>query len=332
MNCRRFLALTAGVIAIGSSPSAFGASQAPANDRIRIVTGLRATLQSLGWIGTEVGIFKRLGLEVTFPRLETGGPEAATGLIRGDWEFAETGSSPLIQGVLDGRDTVILLTPTAPSPTGIPILARPGISEPGQLNGTRIGVLTETGQTTIAVRVALRTWRVTATLVPLGTFGKIYAALGSGEIDAGALPFDYRFLGPREFGLNVIETPSTGFSSAAVGSTRRLITGNRSLAARLVQGYVETIHFFKTQRAEVIPLLQRFLMFKDRGAAEDAYDFFAPRFQPSPRPSASGIHKLLQELALKQPSAGRLSFDNVADPSFLDELERIGFIRNLYGR
>ena len=180
--------------------------------------------------------------------------------------------------------------------------------------------------------MALRTWRVTATLVPLGTFGKIYAALGSGEIDAGALPFDYRFLGPREFGLNVIETPSTGFSSAAVGSTRRLITGNRSLAARLVQGYVETIHFFKTQRAEVIPLLQRFLMFKDRGAAEDAYDFFAPRFQPSPRPSASGIHKLLQELALKQPSAGRLSFDNVADPSFLDELERIGFIRNLYGR
>jgi len=120
-----------GVIVIRSSPSAFGASQAPANDRIRIVTGLRATLQSLGWIGTEVGIFKRLGLEVTFPRLETGGPEAATGLIRGDWEFAETGSSPLIQGVLDGRDTVILLTPTAPSPTGIPILARPGISEPG---------------------------------------------------------------------------------------------------------------------------------------------------------------------------------------------------------
>jgi len=33
---------------------------------VRVVTGLLATSQSLGWIGTEAGIFKRLGLEVKF--------------------------------------------------------------------------------------------------------------------------------------------------------------------------------------------------------------------------------------------------------------------------
>jgi ABC-type nitrate/sulfonate/bicarbonate transport system substrate-binding protein len=306
------------------------AAYATSNDRVRMVTGLRAGVQSIGWIGTEAGIFKRLGLEIAFPRLETGGPEAAAGLIRGDWEFAETGSSPLIQGVLDGHDTVILLTPIAPSPIGITVLARRGITEPSQLNGMSIGVLTETGQTTISLRVALRTWGVIATLVPLGTFGKIYATLGSGGIDAGALPFDYRFLGPREFGLNVIEGSSTGFSSAAVGCTRRLITANRSLVARLVQGYVETIHFFRTRRAEVIPLLQRFLSFQDRGAVEAAYDFYAPRFQPLPRPSAPGVEKLLEELAIKQPSAAGLSLATVADISFLDELERMGFIQKLY--
>ncbi len=312
---------------------ALGAGQAASNDRVRIVTGLRATNQSLGWIGTEAGIFKRLGLEVAFPRLETGGPQAAAGLIRGDWEFAETGSSPLIQGVLDGHDTVILLTLTAPSPTGTTIiLARPGISEPSQLNRMRIGVLTESGQTTISLRVSLRTWDVTVTLVSLGTFGKIYAALGSGGIDAGTLPFDYRFLGPREFGLNVIETPSTGFSPAAVGCTRRFITANRSLAARLVQGYVETIHLFKTRRAEAIPLLQRFLVFQDPRAVEAAYDFYAPRFQPLPRPSASGVQKLLQELAVDRPAAGALSLAAVADVSFLDELDRVGFVRNLYAK
>jgi len=111
---RRFLAATVGATLSGRSPDALRSAQAAASDRIRIVTGLRATLQSLGWIGMEAGVFKRLGLEVTFPRLETGGPEAAAGLIRGDWEFAETGSSPLIQGVIDGHDTVILLTPTTP--------------------------------------------------------------------------------------------------------------------------------------------------------------------------------------------------------------------------
>ncbi len=332
MNRRRLLTATAGAMAIGSAPTALRAAQLPANDRIRIVTGLRATIQSLGWMGTEIGIFKRNGLEVTFPKPESGGPEAAAGLIRGDWEFANTGSSPLIQGVLDGHDTVILFTPTAPTTSGNPVLARPGISEPGQLSGTRIGVLTETGQNTIALQVALRTWNVTATLVPLGTNAKIYAALGAKEIDAGVLPFDFRFLGPREFGVNVIDTPGTGFSPAAVGCTRRLIATNRPLVARLVRAYVETIHLFKTERAAVIPLLQQFLMLKDRGAVEEAYNFYVPIFQASPRPSASSLKTLLAELALKQPSANKLPVDAVVDLSFLDELEQSGFIRNLYAR
>ena len=329
MSRRRFLNAIGGTLAIGCTPAALRA-QLPANDRIRIVTGLRATIQSLGWMGTEVGIFRRNGLEVIFPKPESGGPEAAAGLIRGDWEFANTGSSPLMQGIVDGHDTVILLTPTLPTSSGNPVLARPGITGPNQLSGTRIGVLTETGQNTIALNVALRTWGVTATLVPLGTNAKIYAALGAKEIDAGVLSFDYRFLGPREFGLNVIDTPGTGFSSAAVGCTRRLIATNRSLVERLVRSYVETIHFFKTERAAVIPLLQQYLMFKDRGAVEDAYDFHVPIFQAMPRPSASSLQALLAELALKQPSASKISTDAVVDLSFLDQLERSGFIRKLY--
>ena len=178
-----------------------------ASHRTRIVTGLRATFESLGWIAMEVGIFKRLGLECTFPRLETGGPEAVAGVVRGEWEFAETGSAPFVQAALDGRDTTILLAALAPLPTGLPILTRPAISDPHQLEGKRLGVLTDAGQVAISVRSALRMWGVRATLVPLGTFGAIYAALGSGEIDAGAFSADYRFLGPREFGLRVLDTP-----------------------------------------------------------------------------------------------------------------------------
>ena len=332
MKRRHFLAASAGAVAIGNWRVPVSGAQARLDDRVRIVTGLRAGLQSLGWIGAESGIFRRNGLEVTFPNAESGGPEAAAGLIRGEWEFANTGSSPLIQGVLDGHDTVILFTPTGPTASGNPVLVRPGTSEPSQLLGTRIGVLSETGQNTIALQVALRAWHVTATLVPLGTNANIYAALGARTIDAGVLSPDFRFLGPREFGLNVIETPGTGFSAAAVGCTRRLIAANRPLVTRLVRAYVETIHFFKTERAAVIPLLRQFLRFKDRRAVEDAYEFYAPLFQPLPRPAAEGIQKLLVELALKQPAAAQLTLASVADQSVLDELERSGYVRSLYKR
>jgi ABC-type nitrate/sulfonate/bicarbonate transport system substrate-binding protein len=280
----------------------------------------------------EVGIFKRLGLECAFPRLETGGPEAVAGIVRGDWEFAETGSAPYVQAALDGRDTVILLAAFAPLSTGLPILTRPAISDPHQLDGKRLGVLTDTGQVAISVRSALQTWGVSASLVPLGTFGAIYAALGSGEIDAGALSADYRFLGPRELGLRVLDTPSPGHVPVVVGCSRQLIAADRRLVASVVQGYVEAIHFFKTKRLEVIPVLQQFLMFKDRAAVEEAYGFYAPLLQRLPRPSAQGLLTLLQDLLRNQPSAVPLSPTDIVDSSFLDELEQAGFVETIYGK
>src|SRR5436853_536145 len=76
---------------------------------IRIVTGLRATVQSITSIGTRAGVFRKHGLEVTFPSLEVGGPATVAGLRNGDWEFAQTGAVPVAESVLAGSDAVILL-------------------------------------------------------------------------------------------------------------------------------------------------------------------------------------------------------------------------------
>ncbi len=183
MTRRRFLTLTAGAIALDAAPTTVSSQPTPSRERVRIATGLRSVLESLSWIATQVGIFKRLGFEATV-KLETGGPECVAGLVRGDWEFAETGSAPFVQGVIDGRDAVILLAAMEPSTMGPPVLVRSTMSgQSAELDGKRIGVLTETGQLAMVVRSALRTWGVTATLVPLETFAKTYAALAAGQID-----------------------------------------------------------------------------------------------------------------------------------------------------
>src|SRR5512132_841380 len=78
-------------------------------ENVRIATGIRATLQSLGWLGSQTGVFRRRGIDVTFPGIEVGGPQAASGLCNGDWEFCETGMLPAAEQVLNGHDAVILL-------------------------------------------------------------------------------------------------------------------------------------------------------------------------------------------------------------------------------
>jgi len=297
---------------------------------VRIATGIRATLQSLGWLGTQTGIFRHLCIDVTFPRIEVGGSQAVAGLYDGDWEFCEVGMLPVIQAVLDGHDIVILLAPARPHVSGY-ILARRDIIEPAALTNKRIGVLTEMAQFAIATQLMLRNWGVTATLVPLGTFQNIYTALGSGSIDAAYFTLDYRIRAERELGANAFAGPAF-LGNQVLATTRRLISHNSDLVARVVRGYVESIHWFKTEQAAVVPLLQEFLQFTDPRSVEDIYHFFVPTFQEVPRPSDKEIRASLEQLVAKYPAAQTLLPLQVTDTSFLDLLEQSGSIAKLYQR
>ncbi len=97
-----------------------------------------------------------------------------------------------------------------------------------------------------------------------------------------------------------------------------------------MQGFVETIHLFKTRPDIVVPLLQRYLKIDDRKAAEELYAFHVPVFQRIPRPSFPGMSTLRELLVTKYPAATALKESDMADSSFIDELERNGFIDRLY--
>ena len=98
----------------------------------------------------------------------------------------------------------------------------------------------------------------------------------------------------------------------------------------VMQGFVETIHLFKTQPDVVVPLLQRYVKIEDRKVADDLYAFHVPVFQKVPRPSFPGMQALREFLVKKYPTAISLKESDIADSSFIDELERSGFIDRLY--
>ncbi|HEV8062033.1 MAG TPA: hypothetical protein VGP68_19300, partial [Gemmataceae bacterium] len=79
-----------------------------------------------------------------------------------------------------------------------------------------------------------------------------------------------------------------------------------------------------------VPLLQRYVKIDDRKAAEDLYAYHVPVFQKIPRPSFAAMQALRGFLVAKYPAAASLKESDIADPSFIDELERSGFIDRLY--
>ena len=265
---------------------------------------------------------------MTLPAIAVGGPEAAAGLVRGDWEFAHTGTVPVAEEVLKGRDIVILATPTSEFSDSF-VMTRKEITQLSQLSGKKVGVLTETGQTSVAARITVEKAGATATYLPLIKFDRIFAALASGEIDAGALPIDLRFSGQISYGWNAFPIYSFGTPSI-FATTRKLIASDRALVTNVMKGFVETIHLFKTRPDIVVPLLQRYVKIEDRKAAEELYAFHVPVFQRVPRPSFPGLKTLREFLVVKYPAAASLKASDIADSSFIDELERSGFIDGLY--
>ena len=89
----------------------------------------------------------------------------------------------------------------------------------------------------------LQQWGVSASVVSLGSFQAIYAALGAGKVDAGYLPIDLRFRGQNEFGWNVLHALPTG--TGGIVTTRRFITAKRGIVAEVVKGFVDSIHLFR---------------------------------------------------------------------------------------
>lgn len=136
---------------------------------VRAATGLLATWQSIAWLGAEAGVFKKHEVDMTLPAIAVGGPQAADGVIRGDWEFAHTGALPVAEEVLKGRDIVILATPTSEFANSF-VMTRKEVTDLSQLAGKKVGILTETGQTSVAARITVEKAGAKATYVPLVKF------------------------------------------------------------------------------------------------------------------------------------------------------------------
>ena len=295
--------------------------------QVRVATGLLATWQSTAWLGAESGLFKKRGVDMTFPGIAVGGPQAAAGIVHGDWEFAHTGTLPVAEAVLKGQDIVILATPTSEFADSF-VMTRREITGLAQLSGKRVGILTEMGQTSVAAQITVEKAGATATYVPLLTFERIYAALTAGEIDAGALSIDLCYVGALRHGWNAFSINEFGTPSI-FATSRKLIASNRDVVMRVMQVFLETIHLFKTRPDVVVPLLQRYLRIEDREAAEELHALHVSVFQKVPRPSFPGMQTLRDLLAPKYSGAAFLKEPDIADPSFVDELDQNGFIEQL---
>jgi len=109
-----------------------------------------------------------------------------------------------------------------------------------------------------------------------------------------------------------------------------MITARRPVIERCVRAMTEAIQIYKTEKEWTKGVIGKYLRTNDAENLERTYNSFRPLFPEVPHPTVDGVKTLLDDLSGKIPKAADANPKEFVDGSFVDEMERSEFIKQLY--
>jgi NitT/TauT family transport system substrate-binding protein len=302
-----------------------------AQERVRAgysgISGYQAPL----WLGADLGLFKKYGLNLE-PILFRGGAESVLALTNGEIQFDVVAPQPHIAATLSGGDIIVIGTYF--NRHTYSVVARPGIRSPQELRGKRVGVLSVVGLNQIVVAAALRHWGIdekSVMLVRSGGSRDRFTALQNGLIDAtvltGAFVDRAKAAGmPVLLDLGDLEESFPTVSMMTSASYQR---SKRHVVRGFLQGLGEAIYLFKSEPALGQKTLAKWMRTEDKLLLESTYKSYAPRISFPPYSQLPGVQIVVDDLANSRHDAkGRKAQDFVSE-EILRELDKQGFFKSL---
>jgi ABC-type nitrate/sulfonate/bicarbonate transport system substrate-binding protein len=199
------------------------------------------------------------------------------------------------------------------------LVARPSFQSISELRGKKIAISNIGATDDLVARALLQKAGLDpkrdAAVISMGGSETRYQALLAGQMDAATLSLPhsviakqqgFRFLGSAG---DVLHIPFTGISTTAAKIER-----NREQVKRMIRAQIDTMHWIKSQKAEAIRFLREFFD-TDEATALESYNIYVPLIIEDVRVSAGGVKAVLEA-----EGAANVSWEQVADPSLVDEV------------
>jgi NitT/TauT family transport system substrate-binding protein len=312
----------------------FAHTPAKAADKLLTLYTARVMSQAYPWIAEEAGLFKKYDLDVPLVFVTPGAPAVAA-ILSGDSEVAVIGAASITRPFVQGnKDPVIiggiksLLTHS--------IIAKPDIKRPEQLKGKRIGVSRIGSNPHYFAVQALRHFGIDSrevSYIQAGGAPETLAALVAQGIDAAVLtvPTDAQAL---KLGYHyVIYGPDLRIAYAATTfTTRRSIVAKRELViGRFMRAMAESAKIMHTDKEYTYKVLAKYLRIDDRKLLEASYNVEIKALEPRLVIKLEGLQSTLEEIAPVDPRAKTVKPQEMVDTRYLDEMEKSGFMDQLWG-
>jgi NitT/TauT family transport system substrate-binding protein len=293
--------------------------------------GGHAGFQSATWVGRDLGIFEKHGLDVEIIMI-TGAARSVAALLGNSTHFSTGSATGPLAAAVRGSDIKIIAASYNKFPYAF--VAKPEIRNPNDLRGKRVNILNYGGSNDLALQLALKEWGMKLSDVQViigGDAPTRMGALMSGRIDATILSPPHLTIVSKA-GYRILADMgdmSANFTQSSLYVKGSALRENRDRVKRFVRGYAEAIHVIKTDRSRTMKVFAKRMRIEDPETVRTTYEYFAPRFSFPPRVNLEGVRDTLNFYAEQNPDFKNRKPEEFIDHSLLDELEKEGFFKKL---
>ena len=307
-------------------------SQLWSADIVRVGYPSLATGFAASWVTADKGLWKKHGLDVELIFLR-GGSRTVSALIGGSVDFILGSDLGITTAIVQGASLTRVGVTT--NTLGYSMVVQPGIKTVRDLRGKVIGITPGRDAAYARVVKLLRDNGMDAakdvTFLSVGDGGPAarVAALSSGVIHATMFTPPSDKISEKS-GMSVLSRLDVANVGGGINTTPGFIQKNRPVVLRFLRGYMEGIHYLKANRNESLKIFSKYVRNPDLEIMAYLYEEISTRAEKDLRPQSDAVRALLDLAALDLPQAKKLAEKDNWDLSLIDEIQRAGFLEQLY--
>lgn len=287
------------------------------------------------FVSRDTGLFRKYGLDARLVVFQAGSLLAQASMA-GEVKISMVAGPVTIAARSAGADSIIVaaLINTLP----YKMIVAKGITRSDQLRGKKIGISRFGSSTDTAVRLFLGKFALSAdkdvVIVQAGEQSNRFAALVAGTIDATivGVPLD---ITAQKQGYPVIADLAQlqiPYPQAIVETTDRIIRDEPQLVKSYLKGLIAGIHYGVTNPEPTKAILDKYIKIKNPEFLEATYQDYVHITDAKAYPNIEGIRFALEEVAKRAPGAKGRKPEEFVNLRFLQEMEKEGFFKELYGK
>jgi NitT/TauT family transport system substrate-binding protein len=286
------------------------------------------------YIAADAGLFAKHGLDAELTLIASG-PTSIQSLVGGDVQFV-VGAGPAPVAAFANGAPLQMLMAWLPK-LDLLFMVDPSITSPELLRGKAIGVTRLGGLPHFAARMALKHWGLNpdtdVQYLQMGGTPEILGGMQQGVVAGGAYAHPTN-LRAQQLGFRVLgDFAEMGipYQSGVVVGTQHYVEANPEVVRRVARAITEAIKVAFTDDETTLAAVAKYTKVDDPAVLQESLVRLRNIVQKVPYPSIPGLRTVIEEVAESDPRAIGLRPEDLINTAALEQLEREGYVKALWG-